>query len=131
VQSSPYWYLWLVAFALTLLIEAPFVLGLLARSERSLCRRCALLVVANLATHPLVWFFFPELPLDRRWSLWLSEGWAFVTEAFVYAALVTASDQPVRARLGAAVLASAAANAVSWVLFTPWFWRHAAVVLPP
>ncbi len=46
-------------------------------------------------------------------------------------ALVTAGEQRFRVRLGYAALASAVANGVSWVDFTPWFWRHAAVVLPP
>jgi hypothetical protein len=114
LASSPYWYLWLLAFGTTLLLEAPIVLWLLRRSEASLLRRGVLLVVANLATHPLVWFFFPELPLPRFTTLLLSEGWAFAAETLVYATLVTAGEQRVAALLGRAALASALANALSW-----------------
>jgi len=103
----------------------------LGRSERSLGRRCLLLVVASLATHPLVWFFFPELPFARSYFLWLAEGWAFAPETRVYAALVTGGGQRLCARLGLAALASGLANGVSWLVATPWFWRRAAFVLPP
>ena len=114
MASSPYWYLWLVAFGTTLLLEAPLVLWLLRRSEASLWRRAVLLVVANLVTHPLVWFFFPALPLSRRAALLLSEGWAFAAEAFIYATLVTAREQPFRQLFARASLTSALANGFSW-----------------
>ena len=81
---------------MTLLLEAPFVDWLLRACEGSRLRRTMLLVVANLATHPLVWFFFPDLPLPRRASLLLSEVWAFGCETLVYATLVTATDQTFR-----------------------------------
>ena len=114
MSSSPYWYLWLIAFGTTLLLEAPVVLWLLRRSEASLWRRVVLLLVANLVTHPLVWFFFPELPLRRLTSLLLSEGWAFVAETLIYATLVSAREQRFGTLLARASLASALANAVSW-----------------
>ncbi len=118
MRTSPYWQLWLFAFAATVLIEAPFVLFLLRRSEPNLFRRCVLLVVANLVTHPLVWFFFPELPLTRRTSLLLSEGWAFGAEILIYATLVAPRASSARSLIGRAALTSVVANGTSWGLGT-------------
>ncbi|MBN2193634.1 MAG: hypothetical protein JW751_12525 [Polyangiaceae bacterium] len=123
MHSSPYWSLWLLGFAMTLLFEAPFALWFLRPSEPSLFRRIVLLIVANLVTHPLVWFFFPELPLRRLVSLLLSEGWAFGAEAFVYATLVTAKEQDSRALVTRAVVTSVVANGTSWGLGALLFWR--------
>jgi len=52
---------WLRAFALTLLAEIPIATPLLSTVDRGVARRIAIVVVANLATHPLVWFLFPGL----------------------------------------------------------------------
>jgi hypothetical protein len=128
VTSSPFWYLWLVAFGITVLLEAPVVLWLLRPSEASLLRRTVLLVVANLATHPLVWFFFPALPLKRFTSHLLSEGWAFTAEMLVYALLVTTDDVPFGKLLVRAALVSALANALSWGL-GPAIFRVLALAL--
>lgn len=79
-----HWYYWLVGFGLTLLFEAPIVLRLLARSEPRWVRRVTLFLFANLVTHPLVWFFFPMLPLSRTVTLTISETWAFCGETVFY-----------------------------------------------
>jgi hypothetical protein len=82
------------------------VLGMTRRSG-SPKQRVALAVVANLATHPLVWFVFPELGISYRQWLVLAEVWAVAIEAIAYATQLRS--------LGArrAVLVSLAANAAS------------------
>jgi hypothetical protein len=51
---------WFIAFLLTLTIELPIVLLLLRRIEPDLARMGALVVFANLATHPIVWFVLTQ-----------------------------------------------------------------------
>ena len=78
---------WLIAFAVTLLIEAPIATALLAPAEPSWKRRTALALFAQLVSHPAVWFVFPALGLlGVRWtaSTALAEAWAFVIEAVFY-----------------------------------------------
>lgn len=110
MYGSPTWTFWLIGFGLTVLLEAPLVAWLLAAHEPSLRRRLELLLLANLLTHPLVWFFFPSLPLPRLGSLLLSEAWAFGLELYVYARLV---PHPSWQR---AATTSLLANATSWGL---------------
>ena len=52
---------WFAAFVLTLVVEAPIVAFLLRRLEPDLRRRRALIVFANLATDPVVWYVITEL----------------------------------------------------------------------
>ncbi len=108
-----HWYYWLVGFALTLLLEAPIVRWFLARAEPRWRRRVSLFLFANLVTHPLVWFFFPFLPLPRLVSLTLSETWAWGAETVFYRTM----SQRVSLR-GAAVM-SLLANAFSFSV--GWF----------
>ncbi len=80
--------LWLKAFGLTLLLECPLGWALLRDREPAAWRLLGLLVFASLATHPLVWFVFPELPLAPELRLGLSEVWAWLAEAlFLWLAL--------------------------------------------
>ena len=53
--------LWFTAFALTLAVEVPVVLFLVRRSAVASGRVVALVVFANLATHPVVWFVLTQL----------------------------------------------------------------------
>jgi hypothetical protein len=77
---------WLIAFLLTVAVEAPIVLLLTRASEVRAARRFALVVFAQLATHPLVWFLFPELvAVTGRATAALSEAWAWFGEAAFYA----------------------------------------------
>ncbi len=126
MPHDPYWHFWLVAFGLTVLLEAPFVLTLLRRLEPSWSRRVGLLLLANVATHPLVWFFFPALPFARRTNLLMSEAWAFVAELLIYATWVSNRSSPRALRLRRAALTSLVANAASWALGTALVrcWGH-------
>jgi hypothetical protein len=82
-----FWVLnWLRAFGVTLLVEIPIAAPMLARAqvEPRLPRRCAVIVLANLATHPLVWFAFPGLAIGAGARVGFSEAWAVLAELAVY-----------------------------------------------
>jgi hypothetical protein len=98
---------WLRAFGLTLLVELPIALWLLGAVEAILPRRVSAVVLANLATHPLVWFLFPGLALGGAARFALSEAWAFGAEVAIYMIVWPAL------RLRRAALVSLAANAAS------------------
>jgi hypothetical protein len=105
---------WLRAFGLTLLIELAIALPLLARVEPRLWRRMAVVIVANLATHPLVWFLFPGLAIGAGARLALSEAWALLAELAIYR--IVWSALPIRR----AALVSLAANAASLIAGLVW-----------
>ena len=65
------------------------------------------MTVANLATHPLVWFLFPGLAVGRPTRFALSEVWAVLAELVIYKIVWP----PLRLRRAA--LVSLAANAGS------------------
>jgi len=98
---------WLRAFAVTLLAEIPVATPLLAGVEKRIARRIAIVIVANLATHPLVWFLFPGLAAGRGLRLALSEAWAFAAELAIYMLIWPAL------RLRRAALVSLLANGAS------------------
>jgi hypothetical protein len=76
---------WLVAFLVTVAVEVPIVLALTRQSETRVAQRLALIVFAQLATHPLVWFVFPYIVGIRGGTATLlSEAWAWLAEAAIY-----------------------------------------------
>lgn len=103
---SPFLAGWGRAFALTLAVEVPLVVAL-TKGTAPPFQRIALAVIANLASHPLVWFVFPELGLDYHAWLGLAEAWAVLVETFVYMTQVPALG------LRRAALVSLTANAAS------------------
>lgn len=108
---------WLIAFVLTLLVEVPIVAAVARRAEPSLARRVGFGVFASLATHPAVWYVFPDLPIGPWTSLALSEAFAVVVEALFYA---LAFPRLGRGRAAAlAIGANAASFGVGWVA-TEW-----------
>jgi hypothetical protein len=98
---------WLRAFALTTLIELGVAFPLLGRKEQPI-RRVGAIVLGQLATHPLVWFVWPELGLGRGLYLVVAESWAVLVELLVYW-LVFSSI-----KLQRAAAISLVANAVSF-----------------
>jgi hypothetical protein len=77
---------WLAAFLLTVAVEAPIVLVFTRGAEPRGVRLFVLVVFAQLATHPLVWFVFPYIAgLRGSTSTLLSELWAWLAEAVFYA----------------------------------------------
>lgn len=76
--------LWLRAFGLTVLIEAPFIIALFRQAEPRIGRRVAFAFFANLASHPAVWFIFPVLLPRAGLPLVIQEVWAVLIEALFY-----------------------------------------------
>jgi hypothetical protein len=101
--------LWLRGFALTLATEELVGVQLLRDVEPSLARRAGAVLIANVATHPLVWFFFPHLGWSWTWVTLAAEAWAFGFEVFVYALIFPG-------RLRRAILVSGCANLASYLL---------------
>ena len=103
--------MWFRAFALTLLVELPIAGVLLRRSESSQTRLVLMILFANLASHPAVWFIFTQLLLiGTAEYLLVAEGWAVAAEALFYWAVFR--GLPARR----SVLVSFVANMASFLL---------------
>ena len=76
--------LWFKAFLLTVIVETPLAATLLRPAEPRLARRIALVLFANVASHPAVWFIFPALGLPYIPTLVLAEAWTVPSEALFY-----------------------------------------------
>jgi hypothetical protein len=74
--------MWFHAFLLTLGVELCIAPWLLPRSEPR-WRRLSAVIVANVASHPAVWFVFPRLGLGYVRFVTLAEIWAFGSEALI------------------------------------------------
>lgn len=102
---------WFTAFLLTLMVEAPIVTFLLRRAEPGLLRLGVLIVFANLATHPVVWYVITQLLVVGTPGYTLvAETWAVAAEAVFYGA--TIHGLSVRLAIAVAV----AANATSFLV---------------
>lgn len=88
----PFVTLWLKAFLLTVLVETPLAAALLRRAEPRLGRRVALVIFANVASHPAVWFIFPALGMPYTPMLVLAEAWAVLSEAVFYRLVFEKTD---------------------------------------
>ena len=102
--------LWLRGFALTLAVEQAIAVPLLASVDRSRLRRASAVLIANLTTHPLVWFFFLRIGWQRTTAIWVAEVWAFGFEIVVYRVVFSA------ATWRRCMLVSVAANTGSFLL---------------
>ena len=101
---------WFPAFVLTVIIEAPIVWLVLRRQEPGVPRLALLVVFANLATHPAVWFVFTQLfTIGTPEYTLAAEAWAAGAEAVFYVVALRGVS-PFRA-----IVASLAANAGSFV----------------
>ena len=97
--------MWLRAFALTALIEIPIVVLLTRRTAFPAWRRGVIALFGQIATHPAVWFIFPRIAgLTGRQATLLSELWAFLAEACLYAVALP-GVRPLRA-LGISAIAN-------------------------
>lgn len=98
---------WFGAFVLTLVVETPIVVLVLRRSQPDLVRLALIAVIANLATHPAVWFVFTQLFLVGTPEYILAaEAWAVVAEAAVY--LIVIRGVGARRAVTASLLANSA-----------------------
>jgi membrane-bound metal-dependent hydrolase YbcI (DUF457 family) len=106
---------WLAAFVATFAVEAPVVLALTRASETSAPRRLALVLFAQLATHPLVWYVFPYIVgLRGSTATLLSEACAWLGEAALYA--LAMRDVTFARALGVSAVANGASVLAGLVL---------------
>ena len=103
---NPFVAAWARAFCVTLAVELAVATPLL---RGRLAPRLVLVALANLASHPAVWFVLPELGLGYPAWLVSAELWAVTVEAVAYRALLPG----MAARR--AVVVSLAANAASFL----------------
>jgi hypothetical protein len=102
---------WFIAFLLTLAVEVPVATLLLRRDEPSVRRAAALVVFANLVTHPLVWYVWSQVFLiGTPPYVMAAETWAILGEAVFYAVVIRGL------RPGRALLVAAAANVASFAI---------------
>lgn len=109
--------LWVRFFVVTVLIEMAVALPLLARSTPTSAasewgtwpRRVLVVLIANFATHPFVWFVLARLGWSRLWLTLVGEAWAVGFETVVYALAIPLP----RSR---ALAVSALANGASFTL---------------
>lgn len=107
-------WLWMRAFALTVIVETAIVAVLFRAAEPSLVRRVGFGFFANLASHPAVWFVFPfvgaALKMTYASTIFVSEAWAIGSEVVFYALAFRAA--PFRRVVGVTMIA----NGVTWGL---------------
>lgn len=102
---------WFAAFVLTVVVELPIVVVLLAPAEPAPWRRAAVGLLANVASHPIVWYVLSQLLLVGTTAyVAAAEGWAIAAEAACYAIAVRGIT------LRRAVAVSVAANAASYLV---------------
>ena len=110
---------WFAAFLLTLAVEVPIGVFLLRRPEPNAARAAAIVVFANLVSHPMVWFVWTQVFLiGTAENVIAVETWAIAIEALFYAVVVRGLG-PGRAVL-IAVVANAASFAVGRVVAQLW-----------
>ena len=116
--------IWFRAFVLTLVVEAPVVALLLRRWEPSRPRLLVLIVFANLASHPAVWFVFSQLlDIGTRDYVLAVEAWAIACEALFYSAAIR--GLPVRQAIVTSLVANTASYLVGLLAVALWpqlFW---------
>jgi len=83
--QNHYEWMWLRFFAFTTIIEALVAFPMLRSVDASPGRRAGAILIANLTTHPLVFFFFARVIHDRTLMTIGAESWAVLAETGVYA----------------------------------------------
>jgi hypothetical protein len=108
---------WLIAFVFTVAIELPVVLAMTRDTRIGWRRCCAIVLLGQLITHPMVWFVFPTIPgITGNTALTLSELYAWLGEAALYA-VMGLSPTPLGA-LGIAGVANGLSLAAGLLLFS-------------
>ncbi len=110
--------LWFRYFLLAIACELAVALPLLRMADPSRKRRFGAVVLANLASHPIVWFVLPPLLAPRGIYVVVAESWAIASEVAVYALVFPAL--PLARALAVSALANAASFGVGLVLNRFW-----------
>ena len=102
---------WFRAFVLTVAIEIPVATFLLRRADPQPWRTAALVLFANLASHPLVWYVWTQVFLVGSLPYVLAaEAWAVIVEAAFYVVAFRGLG------IGRAILVSVVANLASFAV---------------
>jgi hypothetical protein len=110
---------WFAAFVLTVAVEVPIAGYLLRRAEPDRLRLVLLVVFANLATHPIVWYVITQLFLVGTWEYVLvAESWAIAVEALFYAVAFRGLDP--RRAIAVALVANAASFTAGRIVGDLW-----------
>jgi len=110
---------WFAAFVLTVAVEIPIAAYLLRRAEPDRLRLVLLVVFANLATHPIVWYVITQPFLFGTWEyVFVAEAWAVSAEAVFYWAAFRGLGP--RRAVAVAVVANAASFLVGWIVGEVW-----------
>jgi hypothetical protein len=106
---------WCAAFVVTALVEVPIVVAALPAVRAPAWRRSAVALAAQFVTHPVVWFLFPQIgALSPGEALWLSELWAWLVEAILFA--LALPGVPFLRAVGASALANGASLGVGCLI---------------
>jgi hypothetical protein len=106
--------LWLRYFALTVAIELVVAVPLLRPTGATLARRTTAVLVANVASHPILWFVLARVLASRTSLILVGETWAVASEAVVYALVF--SEMPRARALGISAMANGASFLVGTAL---------------
>jgi hypothetical protein len=116
--------IWFRAFVITLAVEMPIAAVLLRRYEPAWPRLLILILFANLASHPAVWFIFTQLFLiGTPEYVVAAETWAVGAEALFYWAALRGLSA--RRAITVSLVANVASFLVGRVLVAVWpdlFW---------
>jgi hypothetical protein len=111
---------WFTAFLVTVAVEGPIVWWFVRAREASVLRVGATVLLANLASHPAVWFIFTQLLLVGTVAYTLTtEAWAVLVEAVLY--VLALRDVGPRRALAASLVANLASYLVG-VLAGRFLW---------
>jgi hypothetical protein len=102
---------WFPAFVLTLVVELPIAVLLLRPSGLGAWRLAGIAAIANLATHPVAWFVFPQvLEIGTPAYVVAAETWAIAVETACYALVVPGIG------LRRAAVTAVVSNGASWLV---------------
>jgi hypothetical protein len=113
---------WLRAFVATLIIETPIVVWLTRDVPMPTWRRLVIALLANLSTHPIVWFVIPAMGLKGMPGLIVAETWAVVIEWIFY--FITLPTMKLGRALGVSAFANGVSFAIGLVLFQLTGWLN-------
>jgi hypothetical protein len=111
---SAYTQAWLAAFTCTVVVELIVATPALAPSGAHWARRSGIVVLANLASHPLVWLLFAEAAPLGQARIVAAELFALLVEGAAYLLVWPAIGA--RRAFGASALANGASFGASLLL---------------
>lgn len=111
---SPYAQAWLSAFTCTIVVELIVATPALAPSGAHWTRRAGIVVLSNLASHPLVWLLFADAAPLGQGRIVAAELFALLTEGAAY--LLVWPQIGARRAFGTSALANGASFGVGLLL---------------